>query len=110
MRERLGNDLVCAAVLSGNRSFQARIHPNLRAFPRTPPLVAAYAIAGTVLKDLATEPLGQGNEGPVYLKDIWPTSHEIAAVMGFARNPETYRALYGCRQRESDVGHNLRHR
>jgi aconitate hydratase len=48
-----------------------------------------------VLKDLATEPLGQGNDGPVYLKDIWPTSHEIAAVMSFAKNPEIYRALYG---------------
>ncbi len=91
-----GNDLVCAAVLSGNRNFEARIHPNLRAnFLASPPLVVAYAIAGTVLKDLATEPLGQGTNGPVYLKDVWPTSHEIAAVMPFAKNPETYRALYG---------------
>ncbi|HVN35806.1 MAG TPA: aconitate hydratase AcnA [Casimicrobiaceae bacterium] len=90
------NDLVCAAVLSGNRNFEARIHPNLRAnFLASPPLVVAYAIAGTVLKDLTTEPLGQGKDGPVYLKDIWPASHEIAAVMAFAKNPETYRSLYG---------------
>ena len=90
------NDLVCAAVLSGNRNFEARIHPNLKAnFLGSPPLVVAYAIAGTVLKDLATEPLGEGTSGPVYLKDIWPTSHEIAQSMGYAKDPETYRKLYG---------------
>ena len=90
------NDLVCAAVLSGNRNFEARIHPNLKAnFLASPPLVVAFAIAGTVLKDLSTEPVGQGKDGPVYLKDIWPTSHEIAAVMGYARDPDTYRKLYG---------------
>jgi len=91
-----GNDLVCAAVLSGNRNFEARIHPNLKAnFLASPPLVVAYAIAGTVLKDLTTEPVGTGTDGPVYLKDLWPTSHEIAAVMGFARDPATFRRLYG---------------
>jgi aconitate hydratase len=91
-----GNDLICAAVLSGNRNFEARIHPNLKAnFLASPPLVVAYAIAGTVLKDLATEPLGQGAAGPVYLRDIWPTSHEIAAVASFARDPQTFRRLYG---------------
>ncbi len=108
-----GNDLVCAAVLSGNRNFEARIHPNLRAnFLASPPLVVAYAIAGTVLKDLATEPLGQGTDGPVYLKDIWPTSHEIAAVMAFRdKSRDLSRTLRRCRQRESDVGHDLgRHR
>jgi aconitate hydratase len=90
------NDLVCAAVLSGNRNFEARIHPNLKAnFLASPPLVVAYAIAGTVLKDLATEPLGNGKDGPVYLKDIWPTSHEIAAAMTHARDPATFRRLYG---------------
>ena len=90
------NDLVCAAVLSGNRNFEARIHPNLKAnFLASPPLVVAYAIAGTVLKDLTREPLGQGKDGPVYLKDLWPTSHQIAAVAGYARDPATFRALYG---------------
>ncbi len=91
-----GNDLVCAAVLSGNRNFEARIHPNLKAnFLASPPLVVAYAIAGTVLKDLTTEPVGIGTKGPVYLKDLWPTSHEIAAVMSFAKDPAIYRSLYG---------------
>src|SRR4051794_40818989 len=90
------NDLVCAAVLSGNRNFEARIHPNLKAnFLASPPLVVAYAIAGTVLKDLQNEPVGQGKDGPVYLRDIWPTSHEIAEVMGYAKDPDTYRQLYG---------------
>ena len=74
------NDLVCAAVLSGNRNFEARIHPNLKAnFLASPPLVVAYAIAGTVLRDLMTEPVGKGKGGKdVYLGDIWPTSDEIA--------------------------------
>jgi aconitate hydratase len=89
------NDLVCAAVLSGNRNFEARIHPNIKAnFLASPPLVVAYAIAGTVLKDLTTEPLGQGKGGPVYLRDIWPSSHEVAALMNYARDPNTYRRLY----------------
>jgi aconitate hydratase len=90
------NDLVCAAVLSGNRNFEARIHPNLKAnFLMSPPLVVAYAIAGTVLKDVTTEPLGQGKDGPVYLRDVWPTSHEVAALLGTARDPATFRRLYG---------------
>ncbi|HEX6945376.1 MAG TPA: aconitate hydratase AcnA, partial [Casimicrobiaceae bacterium] len=91
------NDLVCAAVLSGNRNFEARIHPNLKAnFLASPPLVVAYALAGTVQKDLTTEPLGTGSDGkPVYLRDIWPTSHEIAAVLPVARDAATFRRLYG---------------
>jgi aconitate hydratase len=89
------NDLVCAAVLSGNRNFEARIHPNLRAnFLASPPLVVAYAIAGTVLKNLETDPVGQGKDGPVYLKDIWPTSAEVHALMGHAKDPATFQRLY----------------
>ncbi|MBK9114496.1 MAG: aconitate hydratase [Betaproteobacteria bacterium] len=93
----VGHDLICAAVLSGNRNFEARIHPNLKAnFLASPPLVVAYAIAGTVLRDLTTEPLGYGKDGtPVFLRDLWPTSHEIAAVAQYARDPEVYRRLYG---------------
>jgi len=93
----VANDLICAAVLSGNRNFEARIHPNLKAnFLASPPLVVAYAIAGSVLRDLTTEPLGTGSDGkPVFLKDVWPTSHEIAAVLPFAREPATFRKLYG---------------
>ena len=91
----LRNDLVCAAVLSGNRNFEARIHANIRAnFLASPPLVVAYAIAGSVLVDLQTEPVGQGTNGPVYLKDIWPTSHEIAGVLGFAMDPAVFNARY----------------
>ncbi|MEG0787151.1 MAG: aconitate hydratase, partial [Comamonas sp.] len=90
------NNLVCAAVLSGNRNFEARIHPNIKAnFLASPPLVVAYAIAGTVLKDLMTEPVGQGNGGKdVYLGDIWPSSEEIQALMKFAMNGKAFRANY----------------
>ncbi|MBL8519267.1 MAG: aconitate hydratase AcnA, partial [Betaproteobacteria bacterium] len=91
----IGKDLICAAVLSGNRNFEARIHPNLKAnFLASPPLVVAYAIAGTVIKNLETEPVGQGTHGPVFLKDIWPTSAEVAAVMNFAMDPATFQRLY----------------
>jgi aconitate hydratase len=91
------NDLICAAVLSGNRNFEARIHANLRAnFLASPPLVVAYAIAGTVLRDLMTEPVGQGKDGKdVFIGDIWPSSHEIAACMKYAMDPKTFRKLYG---------------
>ncbi len=92
----VNNDLICAAVLSGNRNFEARIHPNLKAnFLASPPLVVAFALAGTVLNNLETDPLGTGSDGKaVYLKDLWPTSHEIAALMPYARDPETFRRLY----------------
>ena len=91
-----GNDLIAASVLSGNRNFEARVHQNVKAnFLMSPPLVVAYALAGSMNKDLATEPLGNGRDGlPVYLKDIWPTLAEVAAVMGTATNPDTYRQLY----------------
>ena len=91
-----GNDLVCAAVLSGNRNFEARIHPHLKAnFLASPPLVVAYAIAGTVRRDLMTEPVGQGHDGKdIYLGDIWPGSDEIAALMKFAMNGKTFRKNY----------------
>jgi aconitate hydratase len=90
------NDLICAAVLSGNRNFEARIHPRLKAnFLASPPLVVAYAIAGTVLRDLMTEPVGQGTGGrDVYLGDIWPSSDEIAALMKFAMNGPAFRENY----------------
>ena len=90
------NDLVCAAVLSGNRNFEARIHPNLRAnFLASPPLVVAYAITGTMLTDLMTEPLGKGKDGKdVWLGDVWPTSEEVEACMKYAMNPKTFQRLY----------------
>jgi aconitate hydratase len=91
------SDLVCAAVLSGNRNFEARIHPNIKAnFLASPPLVVAYAIAGTVLKDLMTEPVGKGKDGKdVWLGDIWPTSDEIHKLMKHALNGKAYQANYG---------------
>ncbi len=100
----VANDLVCAAVLSGNRNFEARIHPNLRAnFLASPPLVVAYAIAGTVLRDLTTEPVGIGRDGPVYLKDIWPTGAEIQALMKYAQDPAVSKALYGDLTRDNPM-------
>jgi len=90
------NDLVCAAVLSGNRNFEARIHPNIRAnFLASPPLVVAYAIAGTMLRDFRTEPLGKSKDGQdVYIGHIWPTHDEVAALMNLAMDPRTFRRLY----------------
>ncbi len=91
-----GNDLVCAAVLSGNRNFEARIHPNLKAnFLASPPLVVAYAIAGNVGVDLMSEPLGVGKGGrAIYLGDIWPSSDEIHALMKYAMNGKAFRKNY----------------
>jgi len=91
------NDLVCAAVLSGNRNFEARIHPNLRAnFLASPPLVVAYAIAGNVMVDLMTEPLGKDEHGrDVFIGDVWPTSDEVHALLKHAMNAKTFKRLYG---------------
>jgi aconitate hydratase len=90
------NDLVCAAVLSGNRNFEARIHPNLKAnFLASPPLVVAYAIAGTVQRDLMTEPVGTGTGGrAVYLGDIWPSSDEVHALMKHALDGQAFKRNY----------------
>ena len=93
----LDNDLVMASVLSGNRNFEARIHPNIKAnFLMSPPLVVAYALAGTVNTDFATEPIGKDKEGnDVFLKDIWASLEEVREVLDAAFDPETYRRLYG---------------
>jgi aconitate hydratase len=90
------NDIIAAAVLSGNRNFEARIHPNIRSnFLASPPLVVAYAIAGNVTRDLMTEPVGKGSDGvDVYLGDIWPTSQEVQDLMKFAMNSEVFKANY----------------
>ncbi|MBI5005521.1 MAG: aconitate hydratase [Nitrosomonadales bacterium] len=90
------NDLIAAAVLSGNRNFEARIHANIKAnFLASPPLVVAYAIAGKANIDLSSEPLGTGKDGqPVYLKDIWPNSAEVQTVMKYAADPAVYQKLY----------------
>ena len=99
-RAILDNDLVCAAVLSGNRNFEARIHPNLKAnFLASPPLVVAYALAGNVTVDLMTQPVGTGRDKhgkprAIYLGDIWPSSDEVYQLMKFAINGPAFRANY----------------
>ena len=92
---RQGN-LVAAAVLSGNRNFEGRINPLTRAhYLASPPLVVAYALAGTVDIDLSAEPIGEGKDGrPVYLKDVWPGQEEIAAAMEKAIRPEMFTRAY----------------
>ncbi len=90
------NDLVVAAVLSGNRNFEGRINPDVRAnYLASPPLVVAYALAGTVDIDLVNEPLGNDKDGnPVYLKDIWPSQEEVARETEKALDPNLYRKQY----------------
>jgi len=90
------NDLVVASVLSGNRNFEARVHQNVRAnFLMSPPLVVAFALAGTVDVDMSTQPIGQDKfNGDVYLRDLWPTAEEIGEVLSAANDPETYQRLY----------------
>ena len=89
------NDLVAAAVLSGNRNFEARIHQNIRAnFLMSPPLVVAFGLAGTVNIDITKDAIGTGKDGkPVYLKDIWPSTQEVAAVRKYATDPAMYKKL-----------------
>ncbi len=109
------HDVVAAAVLSGNRNFEARIHPNIRAnFLASPPLVVAYALAGTILCDIATEPLGWGYKNPdqahpdtprepIYLRDLWPSQAEIQALMPFAQNGERFRENYAHLTTQGDL-------
>jgi aconitate hydratase len=90
------NDLVVAAVLSGNRNFEGRIHPLARAsYLASPPLVVAFALAGRVDIDLTTEPLGTASDGqPVFLADIWPNPDEIRSVIADSIDPELFRRTY----------------
>ena len=90
------NDLVVAAVLSGNRNFEGRIHPLARAsYLASPPLVVAFALAGRVDLDLTTDPLGSDADGaPVYLADIWPSGDEIRSVIGTAIDPALFERTY----------------
>jgi aconitate hydratase len=90
------NDLVVAAVLSGNRNFEGRIHPLVRAsYLASPPLVVAFALAGTVDIDLTTQPLGHDRGGaPVFLSDVWPSTREVRETVGSAVNGDLFRAAY----------------
>jgi len=104
------NDIVAAAVLSGNRNFEARIHPHIRAnFLASPPLVVAYAIAGNVTRDLMTEPVGKGKNGKdVWLGDIWPTSEEIQALLKFALDAEVFKTNYEQVKKPSKLWANIK--
>ncbi|WP_323119818.1 aconitate hydratase AcnA [Burkholderia alba] len=99
------NDIVAAAVLSGNRNFEARIHPNIRAnFLASPPLVVAYAIAGNITRDLMTEPVGKGRGGKdIYLGDIWPTSEEVHALLKYALDPKKFEENYAKLTKKGDL-------
>ncbi|MEB3102247.1 aconitate hydratase AcnA [Ferviditalea candida] len=90
------NDLTVSAVLSGNRNFEGRIHAQVKMnYLASPPLVVAYALAGTVNIDMATEPIGYGADNqPVYLKDIWPSAAEVRQALNEAMSPEMFRAKY----------------
>ncbi|MGH9414433.1 MAG: aconitate hydratase AcnA [Terriglobales bacterium] len=89
-------NLVAVSVLSGNRNFEGRIHPQVRAnYLASPPLVVAYALVGDLNRDLTTEPLGQGSDGkPVYLRDIWPTNEEVAATVESCISPDMFAREY----------------
>ncbi len=89
--------LVAVSVLSGNRNFEGRVHPNVRAnYLASPPLVVAYALLGTMNQDITTAPLGAGRDGkPVYLKDVWPSNAEIAAVVGSSLSRAQFLKRYG---------------
>ena len=91
------NKLVGAAVISGNRNFEGRVHANVRAnYLASPPLVVAYALLGKVTVDITTEPLGIGNDGqPVYLHDVWPTNREIADVIAANLSRDQFLKRYG---------------
>ena len=90
------NDLVAASVLSGNRNFEGRVNPDVRAnYLASPPLVVAYALAGSMLVDLTNEPLGTGSDGkPVYLKDIWPSSAEMQEFIDRTITSELFKTRY----------------
>ncbi len=88
-------DLVVSSVLSGNRNFEGRINPDVRAnYLASPPLVVAYALAGTTDIDLTSEPIGRGSAGPVYLRDIWPSQEEIRQTMSKCVTAEQFRSRY----------------
>ena len=92
-----GNKLVVVSVLSGNRNFEGRVHPNVRAnYLASPPLVVAYSLLGTMNEDITTASLGTGTDGkPVYLRDVWPSNHEIAELVGTSVKRDQFIKRYG---------------
>ena len=106
----LEKDLIACAVLSGNRNFEARIHPNIKGnYLASPPLVVAFALTGKVNVDLTKEPIGKGADGKdVFLRDIWPTSAEIAALLPLAQNADTFNRLYSDLTKDNDLWNNVK--
>jgi aconitate hydratase len=91
-----GNDIVAASVLSGNRNFEGRVSPDVRAnFLASPPLVVAYALKGTVTEDMYETPIGEGTNGPVFLKDIWPSNEEVQGLITANIDDAMFRSRYG---------------
>jgi aconitate hydratase len=108
-RQIVDNDIVAASVLSGNRNFEARVHQNIKAnFLMSPPLVVAFALAGTVLNDVNTEPIGKGSDGKdVFLADIWASLDEVKEVLSAAFDPEVYKGLYSQFAEQNPLWNNI---
>lgn len=103
-----GEDLVVVAVISGNRNFEGRVHPLVKAnFLASPPLVVAFALAGTVDIDLITEPLGKGKDGPVYLHDLWPSTSEVQTAVSSSVDAEMFKEKYASVFEGSDMWKNI---
>lgn len=105
----VNKNIVAASVLSGNRNFEARVHQNIRAnFLMSPPLVVTFALAGRVDIDVSSEPLGQDKAGnDVYLRDLWPSSVDIQALLSSATDPTTYRRLYTDFEAQNPLWNNI---
>jgi len=98
------NDLVGVSVLSGNRNFEARVHQSIRAnFLMSPPLVVAFALAGRIDIDMASEPLGSANGNDVYLRDIWPTLAEVRDAVAMALSPDDFREMYASFEKQNPL-------
>jgi aconitate hydratase len=101
--------LIAASVLSGNRNFTGRVHPLTKAsYLASPPLVVAFALAGTVDVDLTTEPIGRNGGKAIYLKDIWPSESEVAQLIGAAQDPETFKRAYQDIERANEMWNKIR--
>lgn len=105
----IDNELVASAVLSGNRNFEGRVHPHTRAnYLASPPLVIAYALAGTVDFDFEKSPLGQDQSGnDVFLRDLWPSREEVSAVTGKSIDPSMFKGVYDNILEGSEMWQNL---
>ncbi|MBK9439592.1 MAG: aconitate hydratase AcnA [Chloracidobacterium sp.] len=108
-KQVVDNDLIAASVLSGNRNFEARVHQNIKAnFLMSPPLVVAFALAGTVLSDINTEPIGKDRDGnDVYLRELWASLDEVKEMLSTAYDPAVYKALYSQFAEQNPLWNNI---